>query len=329
MNEIIYFHRNPAAGFSINKVVQTVIRDIENKREFYAPYVGGSPVVLLKNILFVFKNRGRHSINHITGDILYCVVGLIGCKSVLTIHDTVVLDFQQNSFLKQFFLKWIWLKIPMMLATKVVCISEDTRKRLYKYTKRRDFVVIHNAVDPVFKRVPKSFLETTPLILIIGTNENKNLIRTFEALKGLNCSVRIIGKLNTIQRKSLEENHLIYSNDVGLTDEQLAKEYEKCDFVSFVSLFEGFGMILIEANMVGRPVICSDIDVLHEVGRDAALYVDPLNVDSMRDGFKLLLEDDSLRKRLVENGYENVKRFNADVIRTQWLDLYEEINRNI
>lgn len=326
MKHIVYFHRNQSAGYSINKVIQTIIRDIDNKREFYAPCVGGSPVVLLKNILFVLKNRSRHDINHITGDILYCVVGLLGCKSVLTIHDTVILDFKKNSWLKYQYLKWLWLKIPMKLATKVICISEDTRQRLYKLTKRRDFIVIHNAIDPIFVTSPPISFPEKPNILLIGTSENKNLIRTFVSLKDMKCHLTIIGKLCEEQKKCLAENGLDYTNKEGLSDEQIVEEYINSDVVSFISLFEGFGMIIIEANKVGRPVICSDIDVLHEVGGNAALYVDPLNIKSMRAGFEDLFTDEQLRLTLISNGYENVKRFNPNEIRKQWQAVYDDID---
>ena len=95
---ITYFHRNLNAGYSINKVIQTIVRSIDDKQEYFVPYMGGGPSVILRNICYVRKRRSLHGINHITGDILYCVIGLIGCKSILTIHDTVILDFQKNSW---------------------------------------------------------------------------------------------------------------------------------------------------------------------------------------------------------------------------------------
>ncbi len=325
MTRIVYFHRNLKSGYSINKVIQTIVKGIDNKKEFYVPYKGGSPIILFKNILYVKKNRNRRAINHITGDILYCAMGLVGCKIVLTIHDTVILDFQKNSWFKYQYLKWLWLKIPMKLATKVICISEDTRQRLYKLTKRRDFVVIHNAIDPIFITSPKIIFPEKPNILLIGTSENKNLLRTFCSLKDMKCHLTIIGKLSEKQKKCLAENGLDYTNKEGLSDEQIVEEYINSDVVSFISLFEGFGMIIIEANKVGRPVICSDINVLHEVGGNAALYVNPLSIQSMREGFETIIKDEQLRSTLVANGYENVKRFDDAIIRKQWMAVYNDL----
>ena len=96
---IIYFHRNKDAGFSINKVTQTIVRDIEDKEEFYMPYAGAGIKVLFSNILFIIKHRKKGAIHHITGAVHYGLLGLIGYTSVLTIHDTVGLDFvKMNKF---------------------------------------------------------------------------------------------------------------------------------------------------------------------------------------------------------------------------------------
>ena len=84
-------------------------------------------------------------------------------------------------------------------------------------------------------------------------------------------------------------------------------------------------MIVIEANKVGRPVITSDIPVLREVAGDAAYFVDPTSVESIRNGFLQLFEDANLRQSLVEKGYENVKRFDVNNIRNQWINLYNSI----
>lgn len=322
--KIIYFHRNHRAGYSINKVTQTVIRDFEDKEEYELPYFGASPLTVLKNLWFVYKHRKKDCINHVTGDVQYAILALVGCKSVLTCHDTVSLDYRRLPWMKRVFIEWLWYRLPLMKATRVVAISEATRQSLKRYTKRDDIMVIHNAIDPMF--FPRlSTCNMPPQILVIGTNPNKNLLRTFEALKGLSCQVHIVGELSTDQQLSLSENRIDYKNSVGLSDLQVLDAYLRSDIVSFISLFEGFGMILVEANKVGRPVICSDIPVLKEVGGDAALFVDPTDTVAMHSGFEQLFNDDTLRKKLVERGFENAKRFDVAEIQRQWLELYVSI----
>lgn len=322
--KIIYFHRNHCAGYSINKVTQTVIRDFKDKEEYELPYFGPSPLTVLRNMWFVWRHRRKGCINHVTGDVQYAILALGGCKSVLTCHDTVSLDYRKLSWLKRLFFEWVWYRLPLKYATKVVAISEATRKSLMKYTKRNDIEVIHNAVDPIFHPYNR-FRNDKPVVLVIGTSENKNLERTFEALKGLDCSVNIIGKMTQEQEYVLHKNGIEYQNSIGLTDVQLSDAYIHCDVVSFISLFEGFGMIVVEANKVGRPVICSDIPVLREVAGEGAFFVNPTDVVDMHQGFERVLSDLELQKSLVEKGFKNAERFDVKEIQKQWLDLYKSL----
>lgn len=327
--QIVYFHRNLKAGYSINKVTQTIVRGISDRKEYYVPAFGVTIGTIVRNWFFVWRHRDKKAINHITGDIHYCILALVGCKSVLTIHDTVSLEFNDLSGVKRFLLEWLWFRIPLRLATKVVCISEDTRRRVQGYTGRQDIEVIHNAVDPIFQEITIQERHDIPNILLIGTTLNKNLIRTFETLQGIKCKCTIIGKLDEKQLNALKQYHIDYENRIGLSDAQIVEEYAKSDIVSFVSLFEGFGMIIIEANKVGRPVICSDIPVLREVAGDAALFVDPLDIDDMRKGYERMLSEPGLRQSLVERGRNNVSRFDVSAIMQQWMEFYESIGRQL
>lgn len=325
MVKITYFHRNLKSGYSINKVTQTIIKDIDDKEEYYVPYCGASFLTILRNIIFVFYHRNVKGINHITGDIHYCILGLLGCKSVLTIHDTVSLDFNRLPTFKKKIIEWLWFRIPLMFATKVVCISEATKKSVLQYTNRKDILVVYDAIDPSFKTLPKIFNCTKPRVLIIGTNPNKNLERTIKGLNGIDCKLVIIGKIDKNIHQLLTNYNIDFENKFNLSDNEILIEYEKCDIVSFISLFEGFGMLIIEANKVGRPVICSNIPVLREVADGSALFVDPYNIDKIHDAFNLLINDSTLQNKLVKQGLENVKRFNDALVRHKWCDVYNNL----
>ena len=325
MKHIVYFHRNLAAGFSINKVTQSYVRSISDKKEYYVPYRRALILDIIKNLCYVFKHRNKKGLNHVTGDIHYCILALIGCKSVLTIHDTVALDFAKGNTIKKWIQKWLWFKLPIRFATKVVCISEQTKKSISPLTNRKDIVVIHNAVDPIFETKLKDQSKTPYKILFIGSNPNKNLERTVSALNGIDCEMTIIGRLNQSQLDFLENSRVRYVSKCNLSDEEMIKEYENCDIVTFISLFEGFGMPIIEANKVGRPVICSTIPVLKEVAGDSAVFVNPLDVKDMHSGFLRLFSDTDLRQQCVEKGLSNVERFEVSEIRKQWINLYESI----
>lgn len=320
---ITYFHRNLRAGYSINKVTQTIVSTIEDKEEFYVPCYRCYGII--KNLWYVFRRRNKQGINHVTGDIHYCILALIGCKSVLTIHDTVSLDFNKGSWMSKKITEWLWYRIPLKLASKVVCISEETRRSVSRYTNRQDIEVIYNAIDPMFKTLLKNQINNPCKVLIIGTNNNKNVERTIQALQYLDCEITIVGKISELQNRLLAKLRINYINKVGLTDEEVVDEYLNCDIVSFVSLYEGFGMPIIEANQVGRPVLCSNIPVLKEVAGKSAVFVDPYCVNEIHQGFAKLFDDSKLRELCVRNGLENVRRFSSTDIRSNWMDLYSSL----
>lgn len=325
---ITFFHRNIKAGYSINKVTQAFVQHIKDKEEYYVPCRRASIFDMIINLWFVYKRRNRKGVNHITGDIHYCILALWGCPSILTIHDTVSLDFANGSRLKKTIIKWLWYKLPIRFATKVVCISEETKRKIQPLTKRNDIIVIPDAVDPTFITSLKDQSMIPYDVLHIGTKSNKNLERTIQALEQFECKLTIIGRLTPSQFTLLEKSKLNYCVKSDLSDEELMNEYVHCDIVSFISLFEGFGMPIIEANKMGRPVITSTIPVVKEVAGDSAVFVDPYDVKQIAQGFSSLFNNQQLRENCVEKGLENVTRFDSIVISSQYSQLYTQLRKD-
>jgi glycosyltransferase involved in cell wall biosynthesis len=186
--------------------------------------------------------------------------------------------------------------------------------------------VIYCSVSEEFKHVPKSFNVENPRILQIGTRVNKNLERVVEALEGIKCELSIIGRLSSRQCELLIEKNLKYSNSFDLTREQLVQHYQNCDVVVFASTYEGFGLPIVEANAVGRPVVTSNLWSMPEIAGDAACLVDPFEVESIRAGVRRVLEDETYRNALVRTGLENAKRFQVKTIAEQYANLYRTIH---
>ena len=97
--------------------------------------------------------------------------------------------------------------------------------------------------------------------------------------------------------------------------------------VAFVSTFEGFGMPIVEAQRVGRAVLTSTVASMPEVAGGAACLVDPFDPLAIRAGVLRILGDADYRRRLVEQGFENAKRFEPQVIADTYAQIYREIER--
>ena len=259
------------------------------------------PWDVIKNNLFVFNHRKQHTIHHVTGHIHDVLMALIGVKTVLTIHDLVFLDNVKNP-IKRFY-KWLfWLYIPIKIADKVVCISTQTKHNILSKITTDKLVVIHNPVDPAFNFSEKPFNQEMPIILHIGTGWNKNLEKTIQALAGINCHLRIIGKLSSTQFKLLNDFNINFSNQCNLSDSEIKQEYTNCDIVNFPSKYEGFGMPIIEGQCTGRIVVTSNIEPIIEVANGAAVFISPEDVNSITTAYTKIIADEAYRIDIINRG---------------------------
>lgn len=320
---ITFFYRNHNVGFSIKKVADVITNLISDKVIYEMPSQYASLCGVISNMLFTWKHKNKKGINHIVGDVHYCILPLLNYKTVLTIHDTVAYDKSRG--VKKILLKYFWFKLPLKFASKVVCISEATKHSIQRFTNRKDLMVIYNAISPDFVYVGKKFNDKNPTILLIGTNWNKNIDRTLQALEGIVCNIVIVGNLTVSQISYLNTHDFSYVNKTNLTDNEILSEYINCDIVSFCSIYEGFGMPVIEANAIGRPVITSNIEPLIEVANNAALFVDPYDFMDIKEKILQIIKDKKLRDTLIKNGLKNVRRFDRNKILLQYKYLYNDI----
>ena len=327
--KINFFFRHPKVGHSIHRVFRTLINEFDKTLDisiYEVPFTGSLPKDVLKNNIFTYKKRDKQALHHVTGHIHDVLLALIGVKTVLTIHDLVFLDNVKNPIKRCY--KWLfWLYLPIKIADKVVCISNQTKRNILSKIKTDKLVVIHNAVDPIFKYSEKHFNKDKPVILHIGTGWNKNLEKTIMALVNIPCHLRIIGTLNDLQIELLLKYKIEYSNQYDLSDEDIRQEYINCDIVNFPSVYEGFGMPIIEGQQTGRIVVTSRIEPIVEVARDAVAYVDPMDVNSISLAYSKVFSNETYRKDLIEKGLENAKRFSVKNIAHQYSILYQNLTK--
>jgi glycosyltransferase involved in cell wall biosynthesis len=266
----------------------------------------------------------RADVVHITGDIHYLTPALIGRRVVLTIHDLAPLHSKGGWARKVF--KYFWYSLPVRYADYTTTISAAIREELLEAldSSSADITVIPNCISSDFIHVPKAWPET-PVVLMVGTKANKNLERMFEALQHFQVEIRIIGQLSEEQRQVLTSSQVPFTELGRVTDAEVLQAYRDCDLLGFASTYEGFGLPIVEAQATGRPVLTSDTSVLSEVAGEGALLADPLDVDSIRQGFEQLLSDQVYRESLVEKGRDNVKRYQAEAIAQQYAKDYRRL----
>lgn len=333
--KVTYIFRPKGKAFSIERVFCPIMAEVNRSEDFqaedsYAEVRKGFFSTLLANIKKYTRLSHKEGICHITCEVRYCGIFMDKKHTVLTTHDTMSLRNPKAPWYARKYAYWLQFYLPMRRLKYLTCISEATRKELISYFPwvEKKLRVITNPIDPAFSYMQKEFNADCPIILHIGTKANKNLVRVAVALKGLTCHLRIVGRLSAEQETALRENYIDYSCVSNLTDEEIIQEYENCDILSFPSLFEGFGMPIIEAQAVGRPVLTSAREPMQSVAGGASLLVNPENVAEIHEGFARLLQDSELRSTLVQKGLENIERFQPKEIARQYMALYKEMMNN-
>ena len=327
------FFRKPVKGqhYSVENFYMELIKNFDNKKFQFkikiCPLQSRGLINRILNIIWAFFNQG--DVNHITGDVNYISFLL---KKKITINT--ILDYYslvRLSGISKFIYHLFWVKIPILKSAHIITISYKTKKEIIKYSniKKNLITVTGVCVQEIFKKKLKKKINITPKILVIGTSYNKNIEKIIMALKNIKCKLVIIGSLSKNHIKILQLHKISYKNYQSLSNKDIVNHYINSDILLFPSIYEGFGMPILEAQSTGRVVVTSKLQPMTDVGRDGALYVNPHSVKSIRNGIKKIIINQSLRKRLIQNGFRNVKRFSKKKVLYKHLQCYNTIlNKN-
>ncbi|WP_375559139.1 glycosyltransferase family 4 protein [Bernardetia sp. OM2101] len=343
--KVVYLHRKPRqfGNFSIESYfedIRSYLPSISSKIEpivYQSPFFSDGILPRIKNIRDAKRQtqKLKSDINHITGDVHFLTMGLNPKKTVLTIHDCAFLEQNSDSIkdkLKKKFLKTFWLDIPVKQSRFVTAVSEATKNEIVKHTNCNPdkIIVIPTTISPKFAEasqdyIPKKFNSEKPTILQLGAAFNKNLERLFESLEGINCQLHIIAPLSEYHFKLLKKFKIDYKHKDKVSFEELILAYKNCDLVSFVSTIEGFGMPIIEAQTLQKPVVTSNISSMPWVAGKNACLVNPYSVQEIKEGILKIMNEENYRNELIKYGQKNIKRFNPKTVARQYLELYERM----
>jgi glycosyltransferase involved in cell wall biosynthesis len=325
---VIYYQRKPYGRyFSLERVFEAIRKSLPSEVAAEAWVCRFQSRGVTRRLLnLVDAPFHQRDINHIAGDVHYLALALAKRKTILTITDCVSPRFLKG--LKYHAAVLWWYRFPARRVAAITVISEFTQKEVLRYARCAPEMVrvIHCPVPDGFAPCPRPFNAGRPILLQVGASEpNKNICRVAEAIRGIPCRLDIIGQLTGRQRQTLQHNSISYTEQWGLSDQEILQRYRDCDMVVFASTYEGFGMPIVEGNATGRPVVTSNTCSMPEVAGSAACLVDPFDCSSIRQGVLRVINDHSYRNHLIAQGFENVKRFRADTIAAQYAALYREV----
>lgn len=323
---VIFMRSRDTKQWSIERVFRDIVSgapEFATLEVLYAPYRSTGLLNRIRIMLWAYKNRSE--VNHISGDIQYIAALLPKKRTISTFHDIERLSLQTGWKRRVF--KWIWLTMPIARSQVTTVISERTKNDILTEIKcLPDRIrVVENPVSPCFVYVDKPFNAQRPRLLQIGTRPNKNLPRVIEAIVNVSCTLVLVGEISCELQNLLHMHAIDYESHIDITDEELVRLYQGCDIVIFASLFEGFGLVAIEGQSCGRPVVTSIGEPFDQVVGDTACRVDPESVADIRRGISRVIKDADYRHRLVAAGIENARRYTPEVIAAQYLSLYKEV----
>lgn len=254
---------------------------------------------------------------------------LVKIPYIVTIYDLIHEKLKK----KQFQFK----KSELIKKSKhIICISEQTKKDLIKFYKvqKSKISVIHLGSE---SKIKKTNFKKKKIVLFVGSRIGYknfiNLIKAFAKSNYLKTNFKIVcfggdkpnfEEMRLIEKLGLKKN-VIFENG---NDKKLNNFYKVSSLYISTSLFEGFGLTTLEAMRMGCPVICSNIPVFKEILDDACYYVDPKNIDNIKNKLEKLLRSKKEQKRLINKGYRIVLKYNWKKCIFKTSKIYNKISFN-
>ena len=304
-----------------------------------------------KGWVALFQQSGIYFVlRRIEPDFLLCpsiAAPFFYTKKVAVVHDCAYDRFPEewSGLLSKLHTKLMYAGAKYF-SKKIITISRFSKRELIHYYKiKPERIAIISEGPPHLPNVTPSFVRKTlkkfniraPYFLYIGsTRPRKNIPRLLNAFKafrsnspqfllilGGSIDTRFLDIVSEIKRFGLQ-NSVIQTG--FLSNEEKSALYRRAVALTLPSLYEGFGLPVLEAQSVGIPVLTSNTSSLPQVAGEGASFVDPYSIESIASGMNRIAEDVALRRVLIEKGYENVKRFSWGRTARELVDILKSIN---
>jgi glycosyltransferase involved in cell wall biosynthesis len=263
--------------------------------------------------------------------------------TVMAVMDLAFLRFPDTFKTADLYQLKSWTEYSVKKAAKIFTISEASKNDILKYYQipKDRVVVTHLGIKPLqhmknqhsVAEVKQKYSLGSPYYLFVSTLQpRKNIVRLIEAfstVKDKKTELVIVGKKGWLYEPILAAPRKYNVSDrVKFLDfapnEDLPGLYKGAIAYVFPSLYEGFGLTLLEAMKYDCPVITSNVSSLPEAGGDAVLYVDPDKVGSIAEAMEKIT-DEKLRQQLIAKGHEQIKKFSWEKTARETLRVLEEV----
>lgn len=247
--------------------------------------------------------------------------------TIVSVMDLSYLHFPQTFRKNDLYQLTKWTKYSVEKSKKVITISNSSKDDIIKHYKvpAEKVEVVHLGLKPIsmeqHSKQLSDFGITKKFVLFVGTLQpRKNISKLVESFSLLPQSIKdnyqlvIVGKKGWLYEDILSspEKYHIQDKVVFLdyvSDRQLPMFYKNAEVFVLPSLYEGFGLPILEAMRYGCPVVTSNVSSLPEAGGDAALYFDPESAQDIMEHIQKVLTNSELRNKMIEKGTSHYKKF--------------------
>ncbi len=277
-------------------------------------------------------------------------------KTVITVHDITPLLFPSLLPLKTR-IYWNLIKHNIKKADKIIAVSNTTKKDIVNNLKiegSRISVIYHGVSGDFYPRIiTKSEKDSYLSRLNLEIPKISNIILSVSTIHPRKNYTHLIKAFNIVKKQSDIPVHLLIAGKVDddiymeelkylintknlqsdvhllgyVSDKELTLLYNIADLFIYPSLYEGFGLPILEAQACGCPVITSNVSSMPEVAGDGAILVDPYNVEEIACAANKVISDKNISDNLIQKGFKNCKRFSWKKCAEETSKVYEEFWR--
>jgi glycosyltransferase involved in cell wall biosynthesis len=264
-------------------------------------------------------------------------------RSVVTIHDLIFLHFPWFYKAPDRYIYERKCRYACRIADRIIAISRQTADDIVEFfgTDRQKIEVIHQGCHPGFYQsitpeeraaVRIKYELPTSYILFVGTIEKrKNLLGLLRALHEghIDMPLVVIGRktpyiTDVLKFLNMHRSlHVLFLDTIANAD--LPGFYQLADVFVYPSVYEGFGIPILEALASRTPVITSRKGCFTEAGGPSSLYVDPMNALEMADAIKRVIQDHDLRKTMADEGFRYASGFRQEEVAGKVMNIYKKV----